>query len=636
MFVHHTSCVPRIRRALVCSHVALAMAAVHAPRVVSATPTPHIAPDSTCVGDVLDPRLFVNVVERVSRKPVRTVYSAVQARSLLRDHTWDPATASESRAQSPERSREVSENSRLDVQFDRDWLRKCGAGRFAGALSMSAKVIRGSKTQPIEVPGYSQIGKDSSPALVLRIDNGTDVASALTEISRLPVEFASARTARVIASARDAKNATLTTQLNALSGQLDSIERRRSEQASLTVALRRTADSLASDRARGADADSAQRVRARTPAILDSLARSVDYLTSLQARSEQIARELGDVRAQAARIVTTANAQTVDSVRADAEVLSAMAPDIAAAFRRLKAAANGNGYALASALTQRSVAFTTEEADALLGMVSSLPASITAYSKTTGAEHDAARMELGRTVARVLESLKALTLDPRELPQALPRLLEVGITTLRDAEIVLPASGISSGDVLELTITNTTGKNDPARVLTVRVRARDFGSVVALRDAALLIRRLHATDAVVQREIAAALTADKTKPVTTQDPVNYQASPGAALQFAYVPREGRFVKSFVRWLQPSAGLLIAAPQFSETVTNLDENEKLVTKANKRALDIGTGVIAGFFGDKISLSYGRVLTAPSKKSFYAVGFSFVSLANGVLGLAKAEQ
>jgi hypothetical protein len=603
----------------------------------NARPASAAGPTADCVGDVLDPRLFVNVVERVSRKPVRIVYSATQARAVLRDHNWKPSEEVETRSQSPERSREVSENSRLDIQFDREWLHACGAASFEGTLSISAKAIRGSKTQPIEVPGYSQIGKDSSPANV-RVENMRDIASALHEIADLVNRYGKESTDRLLAAAHDsavaAKEATAA--VDTLRARADLLERRRAQQGPPDAALRQLTDSLLGARARGLDSAGARHVQETRAIVADSLAHSTEFLARLQAEQDRYTLEVASLRAQASAIAARLASRRVDTALVAAEVLRDLAPDIEAAFRRLKAASNGSGYHYASALTGRSTTFTEDEVTELLKTVQGLPTTLDAYSAARGGNADGARTRLAGAVSRTLAMLTQLNVGAVDLARTRAQLFDLALGTLRDAEIVLPASGISTGDVLELTIANVTASKEPARVLTIRVRARDFGSIFALRDAALLVRRLGVSDAENQVEIARQLAADPRKSVTTPDPVNYQATAGAALQFGYVPREGGLGPAFVRWLQPSLGLVVAAPQFTETVTNRGVDDKLETKTNKRALDIGTGVIAGFFGDKVSLSYGRVLTAPSKKSFVAIGFSFVSLANGVLSLAKAEQ
>lgn len=118
------------------------------------------------------------------------------------------------------------------------------------------------------------------------------------------------------------------------------------------------------------------------------------------------------------------------------------------------------------------------------------------------------------------------------------------------------------------------------------------------------------------------------------DPVQYQPTIGVVLGWQWAPRNTNAFTTALRWLTPSIGLHISTPQFGSRIYKFEtDGGDVAIDERKNVTDIGIGAALGVWDDRVQLSAGKAVTALDRKTYVAVGFSFVSLVNGAIAAAR---
>lgn len=600
--------------------------------------------------DIKDPRYFVNIVEREPKRTARLVYSARAARTAACEVGIDSASSASARPRSrtqinvADREVEISLRSRLEIDFDRAWIESQMNRRFEANVRMRARYTRGDKTQPLEIPSYFSTGVEAKP-LTVRVSSIAPVNELLLSLTRVnsKITFEELRPAVELLQRQAQQDAALaqneaqrreldkiqssiariTQRLDTLEGQRIAIQSDTGKEAAFvdslakvraitdTTARRLLSDSLLLSSA-FANAKRTRLARLNTVAAL-----AIDSISLLTRQLRSVSQSRGTIPADTALARAKAGAMRVakyaDEIRAIVTSLSRLNPDSSAADLSL---------------------IIPESPDIIRVALRKL---------VEGAKAIELALADGRTPSEVLEAHTrnvtdqlALLTKPNGSGWQLMELARQRVGELRGAQIVIPATVLVDGDVVELSVRNADTPNPDAleRVFIIRLTVRAFGTSIALRDAALLVKRMGVREADNARLVDDAQEQGKVS-IRTEQPVNYRATPGASFTVAYLPRQRGAAVALIRWLQPAIGLHVSAPQFNATVTRFSGTERKEEQVVNE-LHLGTGAIVGLFNNRISFAVGRVLTAPERKNYVAIGFSFVSLANGAVSLAQATQ
>ncbi len=597
--------------------------------------------------DIRDPRYFVNIVEREPGRTARVIYSAAAARAAVcadaseRDQSGSSMNST-TEPQVAERSVEISSRSRLEIDFDREWIEGQMPTGFDAIIRMSAKYTRGEKSQPLEIPSYYSTGVDSKPLRVLvsslgpvndlllglaNIGGALDSEAARPEIAALEralkADSARAQTQDDRKRIDDARK-----RLTRFALVLDTIDNARSkvqDPASLAQFVDssvKAANLTPDDSAARADfvsklmtSDSYAAAQRTRVAQLNAIAASV---------RESIARESKEL----GRISIAPASDTAEKrARVEAAVILRAAPEIRAVISSLHRIDADSGATVLSMFMKESPAVTRVAVSTIGSRLSELD-SLLRSPATSSNQID----EAIRSVRKQMKLLSGARLADAEGQR---KLIRTRLAALRGTQILIPSTVLTDGDNIELTIRNLDGPNDGDwdRVFISRVTVRAFGLSTVFRDAALLVKRTGVNESRNDADVTAAFVGGATEKRVEQ-PVNYRATPGASISWGYQPRLDVPGATLLRWLQPTAGLHVSAPQFNSTVTRLvDGVRKVETVANEQ--HVGAGAIVSVFNNKISLAVGRVVTAREKKNYLAIGFSFVSLANGAVSLTDGR-
>jgi hypothetical protein len=220
---------------------------------------------------------------------------------------------------------------------------------------------------------------------------------------------------------------------------------------------------------------------------------------------------------------------------------------------------------------------------------------------------------------------------------------------LKDTDIDIAETGARVGDVVVLTVTN--GESDPAlrRDLVIRMKVRDFGFTPKISESFLLVHRLGVDDLDNQRTLAAARThvgnVQRDTIVRLQSEVRFTPAPSFNFGWTWNQRRCGWdctgwqrAATAVHWLRPSFGLNVAVPSFGTQRVSVTPGTNGGAPTEKieeidRGLDLGVGGVVGLFDNTIVLGYGRHLTAESPRNYFALGFSFVKIVQGVVQTAS---
>jgi hypothetical protein len=219
---------------------------------------------------------------------------------------------------------------------------------------------------------------------------------------------------------------------------------------------------------------------------------------------------------------------------------------------------------------------------------------------------------------------------------------------LKDTDIDIEETGARVGDVVILTITN--GENDPAlrRDYVIRMRVREFGLTPKISESFLLVNRVGVDDLSNEQTLADARTHVNTvrRDTTVRLQSDVRFTPTPSFNFGWTWNQRRCgwdcngmqkAANLVHWLRPSFGINVAVPQFGtqrvrvQPGTNGGAPTEQIEEID-RGLDLGVGGVFGLFDNTVVVGYGRHLTAERPRDYFALGFSFVKIVQGVIQTA----
>lgn len=155
------------------------------------------------------------------------------------------------------------------------------------------------------------------------------------------------------------------------------------------------------------------------------------------------------------------------------------------------------------------------------------------------------------------------------------------------------------------------------------VTVKQFGAKVKVTDSFMFIKRLGLTEGDTRPTTAP-------MPGRGLKPVNFAPSPGVTLGVNFFKRGNDSVSKFLRGLAPGVGVNVSFMNFDDPGFDLATGR--FTNTNGTDVEVGAGIVGMLFNNKVQFTYGFNLNAEARRTYFGVGFSFVdtikALANRV--------
>lgn len=573
--------------------------------VANASTKANEALKEPCAYDVLAPRNLVRVVERRASMKDRAIHDGAlfspapcKAEDVI--GAFDP---------------EVDLRSAVVVLFRRDYLRALEPRDDRDAtLSIRATYIRDGKENPLEVQSFYKIGQATKQNSIA----SRSIAPYLEALADLAVIRLAATDngPRSVRRLLEAGNGAIA------KGELGKlIEERAKQSAAYQEAHSKRLALLTIP-----TVDSAQLLAAQAT---ERAAGEAFELAKL--REEQADKDLAVAKAR---------------LRGEVNQLAADSARLLNALKRLQSATGQRGSQLRRVLGPRAdvLSFQASRAEAIArdlfttaalarvapaaGAVAQLAGSDSAFEETRRLAND-----LFYTLQNLSEALPSATL-------ASAQLTEDALRNLPDGTIDLPSSPLEDGDririLVEVGSSSVESDGEVPRTFVLNLTARAFGVRWSLSDAAVLLkRRAQDSQADAYRSTLTPMAPAGTQRSFATD-VNFQ--PTAGVLWAARPTVRRAAsgrspfRSFVRTVEPSLGLHVAAPQFNTRVVKIEDG-KVIDSVENSKFDLGVGLGLGLFAERIHLVVGLAPTAQKKRGYFALGLSFARLVDGRLSFSS---
>jgi hypothetical protein len=196
----------------------------------------------------------------------------------------------------------------------------------------------------------------------------------------------------------------------------------------------------------------------------------------------------------------------------------------------------------------------------------------------------------------------------KDAASELKRLLATGSISLTENQA-------KDGDRLTITVESVpSGSTSGGIPVVFEVAIKKFGAKIQVSPSLLFIRRLGVTD-VEATPPAGSTTAPLNR-------VNFAPSPGTTFGVAYFKRGSSSWDKFARGLGPGLGMNVTFMNYNDPSFNLATSQ--FTTTNGTNVQVGAGVIASLFDDKLQFTYGWNLNVEKRRSYFGVGFGFIEI------------
>ena len=174
---------------------------------------------------------------------------------------------------------------------------------------------------------------------------------------------------------------------------------------------------------------------------------------------------------------------------------------------------------------------------------------------------------------------------------------------LEPATIDLRKEDAKEGDILRIYVTryNSEGEQSPSdsskthenkkEILVAAFDIKELGFRVKVADSFLLVKRNKKDETDVD-----------------DSPSRWKGAPGVSLMWSYGSDGGR--NKFWKWCEPSFGLNVSYVDFAQS----------------KDIEVGVGLVAGIFRNKVFFVAGTNLNVKEKPGYFGLGFSFTNLAS----------
>lgn len=603
------------------------------PRILASSPPLKTCGAMSCTIDMYDPRYFIRVLEIVAGDRPFVVHDGQDARAEARRVRVNDDTSGVARRRF---TREIGLRNALSIRFDRAFLDSIIVKEgFAATIMIRGEYIRQGKAEKLEVPGYSEVGQTARRTRIAALPQMTRllrhaILELMAQQSSLRARAASLDTALAKADSVSVKElATLRTLVASGTRALNDI--RANEKRLLD-----SYEALLQRRVAPPSADSA------APLPPDSLRSVSDTLRKLSAARARVDAEVTRASDSMSRLVKETSRQQFEEEQtlANASRYLDAGPELLALTDRITGRADSSLHEVTARLLDRDAASLSALGQHLHRSFADLAAITTTLPQPVGAARSEAIRRVAYISSLIEEDLvRVAAYDASQLFDGTGDVLisQLVLQEFAEPTVALPATPVDAGDVVRIIISTTPLDHQTTREFSVHVRVTEFGFNRRVRDVSALVRRRGVRIRDNEARIEAFVNARKAGELFVNDPVTYQPTIGVMLGWQWVPRQTSGLHSFVRWLAPSVGIHVSTPQFGARVYRYQSDSGDVKiEERKNAADIGIGGAIGFWDDRVLLSLGKAVTAVERKSFFAVGFSFVSLVNGALSLNRSAQ
>jgi hypothetical protein len=581
--------------------------------------------------DVAHPKYFTRVVEVTAsghRRPVFSYWTDTTATVMPLDANPLPNPSGQSSAQyvgDREMSRmrrrtcervnaDVDVRSRIVVEFDRTWLID---QEVEANMTVSGNLQTGSSAPRIEIPGYSEVGKDIAAAAT--VHQGAKVAALTSEF---------------LSSWTDAQK-----QLDSIRAQADLASQIAKETGVHAAIVERDAALRQINSLQKAFLDTSRRALLDTVAVRSSLHNAAVRLDSADTRLQRARHTPRYLQAIDTTYVIAAR-RLLSLRRAQLETPLKPLADTASQFILRALAQQGNADAATAQMLVRQLASVFD------AIARPLPA--------------VGNQTFGARAAEVTDSIEKLVV----LLNGLARFAESGggtrsghswfssfasndrggrkpysfalVADLRDVEVLLSQVGAKAGESIVLHIADSVPGSSGRRQLDVRLRVRELGLVRRISDAVLLLHRRGVGDGYVDPRVVAAREefrrtgrADPVAEVAL--PANFIPAAGATLSWTHYQRSGGGWRSALDLLTPGFGISVLFTAFpSQTMsfgkpdsTGAPPRETVTVSQDK--VQVAAGPVITLFDNALVLGAGWNLNVSQRRFYSAIGFSFVNIA-----------
>jgi hypothetical protein len=504
---------------------------------------------------------------------------------------------------------EVDRRSRIRIAFDPNEVDAL-ADFAGGELTIEAHLTKKNGAQPaIEVPGYSVIGEQAKVEPI-HIKSGNEMVATLAHLgqlyTRLHTELQNVESNTLLATIQDStQKRGLKLRLSVLRSRSDSLQK------ALTLLQRQASDTvevLLAEAANTAAARDSTQLRQNVRSLDERLGELSKQLRSTNIEADSVSRSLAGSGADFADIGVRVRLESSAKRRLvtldDRSVISALLK---------KATAAGD-----TLLFNEAIRRAAKSPDVFVAVALDIEKHYAALAAISG-DDAISREAIDRAVGEILDGLKNFDelglgsiAGQEQRARDLRRLIP---GYLRDAYILVPATGAEPGDFITIVVKNKSGSAPLAREFSIRVLVRQFGLNQRTNDSFLFLRR---DDNPAEFGVG---------PDTVASPYRYVPTAGVTFGWSLETRRqwgGRFFSTLLRWLEPGFGFNVSFPRFTDRARRRDPatSEVLTQDLSGNTFDLAVGGIASLFGGAVQFTYGSNLTAERDRSYWGVGFSFL--------------
>ena len=201
---------------------------------------------------------------------------------------------------------------------------------------------------------------------------------------------------------------------------------------------------------------------------------------------------------------------------------------------------------------------------------------------------------------------------------------------LIEGTINLAAQDTAVGDVLSIVVeTRSPGQaqGTTGAQAEFRVRLTNYGWKTSIDASLFFIKRIGVNEADANRPAG--------DPVKSLQAVRFAPFPGTNLALGYNGGRTGFDK-FLHYLAPAAGVNATFMTFGPTRDfdpSLNDGKGQFVTTNGQTFELGAGPMVSLFGGKVSATYGWNLMAPNRRTYWGLGFGFLSVGRDLVGLIR---
>ena len=191
--------------------------------------------------------------------------------------------------------------------------------------------------------------------------------------------------------------------------------------------------------------------------------------------------------------------------------------------------------------------------------------------------------------------------------------------------ISLDSARAKDGDRLTIRVeARSSDVEGPGIPALFEVTVKRFGAKIHLGSSFMFIRRLGLEDKDVKPPDGSAGLKQ----------INFAPSPGATLGVTYFARGDSAGAKFFRGLAPTFGMNVAFMNFNDPGFDLSTGK--FTNTTGTTVQVGAGPLLSLFNNKLHFTYGWNLNAEQKRNYFGVGFGFLEVADFLKNKLKGSD